>query len=117
MAGHASTDKLGIKTYKDAAEFLGGKSVRTVPGICDTQIYMAGDDIRVVYHHTAVVTYKPSGKVVFCADGWESPTTKSRFNAFTNIHWSQKTRKFFAYDKTGEKRYFYEGIEFRNEDK
>lgn len=81
-----------IQTYEDARTFLaGGRDKTSRPIACNTRIETRdGDAIAVRYHATDVVTYYPDGEVVLNSGGWQTYTTKDRFNRFSPMQvWSE----------------------------
>jgi hypothetical protein len=76
-----------IRSYSDAAGFLGSKSERPIGH--NTRVELRDDGaISVKYHGSPVVVYYPEGSVdgapvtVLNSCGWRTMTTKERINAF-----------------------------------
>lgn len=74
-------------------------------GKVSTKVKKDADGItRVVYHHTAVVTVEPSGRVILDHGGWMTATTKVRMNQASNqlglgfTVWQKKGKWFVAID-------------------
>ncbi len=81
-----------IATYEEARTFLsGGRSKDSRPIANNTRVETRdGDAIAVLYHSTDVVTYYPDGRVRLLDGGYQSYTTKDRFNRFSPMQvWSE----------------------------
>ncbi len=81
-----------IQTIEEARTFLSeGRNKDSRPIACNTRIETRdGDAIAVLYHSTDVVTYYPDGTVVLNSGGWQTYTTKDRFNRFSPMQvWSE----------------------------
>ena len=76
------TRHTGIIDHASADAFLGRRAVRALPGRA-SRLERRGDDIAVLFHGTAVVTYHPDGSVTLDSGGWLTSTTKQRINAYT----------------------------------
>ena len=80
-----------MKTYIEAAAFLGGKPVRSIPSIRSTIVSRINNAaIGVFYHGTPVVTYHDDGTVTLRTGGWHTSTTKVRINDFSPARIYQK---------------------------
>lgn len=68
------------QTYQDAADALGSRDMRKIGN--NTWLQADGDDIQVILHETAIVTFKRDGSVVLNSGGWNTPTTRGRMSKF-----------------------------------
>ena len=76
------TRHTGIIDHASADAYLGRRADRALPGRA-SRLERRGDDIAVLFHGTAVVTYHPDGSVTLDSGGWLTSTTKQRINAYT----------------------------------
>jgi hypothetical protein len=73
-----------MKTYAEAAAFLGGRRVRSIPSIRATVVSRLDEHtIAVSYHGTDVVTYHDDETCTLHTGGYHTVTTKSRINDFS----------------------------------
>ena len=72
-----------MKSYMEAAEFLGKKSERPLSGKSTRLRRLDDYRIGVVYHATPVVIYHRNGQVELNTGGWYSVTTKQRFGEYS----------------------------------
>jgi DNA helicase TIP49 (TBP-interacting protein) len=71
-----------IRTYQDAAEYLGAKSDRPLAN--NTRLQRRDDGaIAVRLHSTDVVIYRQDGTAELYTGGWRTVTTKDRINTFS----------------------------------
>jgi len=85
-------------TYHDAAEYLGRKTSRPLPGP-STRIERRDDDrIAVRYHQTDVVTYHDDGRIVLDSGGYQTATTKTRINDYAPVSLWQRRGNWFLND-------------------
>jgi len=68
-----------IKSYEDAMQFLGGRDQRK---LAHNTWVIAGPfgEIQVVYHRTAIATFRKDGTSEFTNGGHQTATTKQRLN-------------------------------------
>ena len=81
-----------IQTIEEARTFLsGGRSKDSRPIANNTRVETRPDNvIAILYHSTDVVTYYPDGRVRLLDGGYQSYTTKDRFNRFSPMQvWSE----------------------------
>src|SRR5687767_4430618 len=79
-----------MKSYSEAAAFLGRKASRPLPGR-STRMERRGDAaIAVRYHDTDIVTFWGDGSLTVNSGGFRTVTTKARINEYTPIRVSQK---------------------------
>jgi hypothetical protein len=80
-----------IIDYRTAAEYLGRKTDRPLPGRASRIIRRTDSSIAIRYQQTDVVTYHADGPIVLQSGGWQSVMTKARFSEYTRaIVFSQK---------------------------
>lgn len=87
-----------ITTYTEAAEYLGTKGDRPLPGRA-TRIQRRDDgSIAIKYQSTDVITYAPTGKRITLQNGgWYTPTTKARITEYSRARlYSSKGRWYFG---------------------
>jgi hypothetical protein len=72
-----------IHSYSDAADYLGKKANRPLPGRATRLIRNSDTDIAVHYQNTDVVTYHANGIITLNSDGWQTMTTKARFSEYS----------------------------------
>ena len=57
----------------------------------NTKLQRNGDDIDVILHATAIISYHPDNTTTLRAGGWHTVTTKARMNYLTHAYvWSNK---------------------------
>lgn len=91
-------------TYADAARLLEGdgkfgpKWSHRLNANTRVERPHGQDDISIVLHHTAVVTFRKNGEIVLNSGGWRTTTTKARINAAlpTGYHVYQDKREWFV---------------------
>jgi hypothetical protein len=70
-----------MRTFEQAEEKLAGRNSRKIGN--NTYLMRRGaNTIAVMLHATDVVTYHRDGRIVLNSGGWQTPTTKSRLNAY-----------------------------------
>jgi len=84
-------------SYREAKAFLGNRNSRDIRGKRSTCIEYSGNDIVMVYHRTAVVTFRPNGDMILNDGGWRSVTTKARINDALKGHAHIFQQKFTWY--------------------
>lgn len=107
-----------IKNYKQAADFLGARSVKNAPWGSDTTFRrLDANTICVKFHDTDVICYDaptsehPEGTVALNTGGWYTPTTKQRLHDYTKVCIWQERGVWFI--RQGDKRVaFVEGMLF-----
>jgi hypothetical protein len=67
-------------SYREAKAFLGNRNSRNIKGKRSTCVEYSGENIEIVYHRTAVVTFRPNEDMILNDGGWRSVTTKARIN-------------------------------------
>ena len=72
-----------ITTYERAAEYLGRKTDRPLPGRATRLIRRDDSTIAVRYQATDVVTYRAGDGIVLQSGGWQTYTTKERFKEYS----------------------------------
>ena len=73
-----------MRTYAEAAAFLGGREYRTIPSLRSTAVErLTATTIGIRYHGTYVVTYHADGTCTLRTNGYRTVTTKSRINDFS----------------------------------
>lgn len=68
--------------YGTADRLLGARASKRLSGR-ETRLERDGNDIRVVYHRTPVVTLHPDGTYTLRANGWETLSTLQRFHDYS----------------------------------
>ena len=68
-----------------------------------------GENIVIRLHNTDIAVFLPNGNVVLKTGGWQSSTTKSRINKFTQASIYQKNNVWYFNDGS----VFYEGVSVR----
>src|SRR4029450_1540758 len=75
------------QSFADAAAYLDrGKSKLYRPVANNTYLVresVDADEIQLVLHSTAVVTYKRDGTAILAPGGWDTPTTRSRIAGYS----------------------------------
>jgi hypothetical protein len=79
-----------MKSYQDAAKYLGSKIDRPLGTGRATRIRrIDSHSIGIRYHSTDVVTYLDSGTAILNSGGYRTVTTKERINKYTGARVSQ----------------------------
>jgi hypothetical protein len=100
-----------MKTYAEAAAFLGGRKYRTIPSIRSTSVERTDEDTIVVrYHGTNVVTYYSDGTCMLLTHGYHTVTTKARINDFSPARVYQKNYEWFIFCPNDYHERFVEGM-------
>lgn len=66
--------------YQEALTRLGMRESRKL--LYKNYLYRSGKELRIRYHDTDIITYRPDGSIVLDTGGWLTSTTKARFNQF-----------------------------------
>ena len=66
--------------YQQANEKLGNRASKNLEYA--TQLQRNGENIDIVHHETAIMTFKPNGETVVNCNKWRSKTTKDRLNNY-----------------------------------
>lgn len=104
-----------IHSYSDAADYLGKKQNRPLPGRATRLVRNSDTEIAVHYQKTDVVTYYANGTLSLNSDGWQTVTTKARFSEYSRARvFSDKGVWYFApadWSTPREKRMlYYDGV-------
>jgi len=102
-----------MKTYAEAAAFLGGRDSRTIPSIRSTSVERLSEsgNIGLRYHGTYVVVYRANGTYVLRSGGWRTNTTKSRINDFSPARVYQRNFQWYIMVRCETKPWpFHDGI-------
>lgn len=75
-----------MKTYAEADRYLGNKTERPIGSGRATRIHRDGNEIKIRYQKTDVVTYRQDGTVVLETGGWLTHTTKERIKEYSPAH-------------------------------
>lgn len=67
--------------------------VKGKPVAGHSRIVKDGDNVALVLHTTAILTWHRDGKMTLNTGGWYSATTKRRLNEFLPQGWNIKSRK------------------------
>lgn len=107
-----------MRTYQEAAAFLGVKSDRPVLSIRATRIIRRDDhSISLWYQSTPVVTWHDDGTATLDSGGWQTPTTKSRINDYTRARvWQQRGVWYVGSSWEGQiPSLYYDGMKIRDD--
>lgn len=93
---------MSISDYQTAAEYLGSKRDRPLPGRATRLQRRSDSTIAVRYQATDVVTYHADGSAVLQSDGWQTATTKARIVEYTRVRvYSDKGQWFIRMGSGG----------------
>ena len=74
-----------------------------------------GADIVIIFHCTKIIRYRPDGSVVLNSGGWQTVTTKSNLNQYSDCSvWQDKRVWYVSYGDSG-KMGFEDGMTFQSE--
>jgi hypothetical protein len=85
------------RTYQEAQAELGKRDSRKIGN--NTYMRREGEEIKVKYHNTDIVTYRSNGDIVLDTNGWMTSTTKERLNKYTprDVHiWQENSVWYVA---------------------
>jgi hypothetical protein len=98
-----------VQNYADARDFLGNRLSRKIAHNTHVEL-RGGNTFAVRYHQTDVVTYHPDGRIVLNTGGWQTVTTKARFNTFTPARVYSDRRQWFVSTSNCQHRPFFDGM-------
>lgn len=107
-------------TRKTKREFLTELGAMEKPKMIghNTLEYYQGNERRVRFHETDIITYHNDGTISLNTGGWYTPTTKARINAHIThpfYVYQERGRWFLTNRETGAVSFFYDGITFNAE--
>jgi hypothetical protein len=91
-----------MKTYSEAAEYLGRKTERPIPrserGMKSVNRIVRRDGSTIVLHmhRTDVVRWRADGTTVLDSGGWKTPTTKQRIQDFAAVRIVQEKGEWYV---------------------
>jgi hypothetical protein len=86
---------LSTTGYEELDEYLGRKTRRPLGR--KTYVRRCSDAIRVRLHDTDILTYFPDGWIQLFSGGWQTVTTRDRWNTLLPNYWRVSTTKGVAY--------------------
>ena len=106
----AKSGYYGPNTYDGFDGYLGRKDRRKL----SHNVYAVRDgaDITIVYHWTAIIRYRPDGRVVLNSGGFRTVTTKSNLNQYSDCSvWQSKHVWYVSFGDSGTSE-FEDGVEY-----
>ena len=95
------TDFPSMTSFAQADAVLTGRSKDRRQVANNTFAERRGEDIAIKYHATDVVTYHPDGSMTLNTGGYQTYTTKDRFNRFTPFRVHSIKGRWFVADDSG----------------